>query len=264
MIGRGRTASLCALVLVLAVAGCGGSKRPRDPFASVDPQKQARTPASRAAPRWAPVAVLAGRGPATRSIKIDRGAIQWRVRYRCDSGRIRVSAPRGDLAGGKRCPGHGEEASTATGAFQLGVRASGAWRVVVEQQIDTPLHEPPLPAMARSRGRVIARGEFYPVERSGRGEVLLYRLSRKRLALRLRGFRTSNNLDLAVWVSANRRPRTSRDAFRSTHLEIASLKSTRGEQNYLLPRSLRVSRVRSVVIWCRPIRIAYAAARLRR
>jgi hypothetical protein len=45
---------------------------------------------------------------------------------------------------------------------------------------------------------------------------------------------------------------------------VRALKATRGEQNYLLPAGLRADRVRSVVVWCVPVRIAYTAAALRR
>jgi len=45
-------------------------------------------------------------------------------------------------------------------------------------------------------------------------------------------------------------------------VEIAELKSTAGNHNYVLPPGSRPSDARSVIIWCAPIRIAYTAAAL--
>jgi hypothetical protein len=53
-------------------------------------------------------------------------------------------------------------------------------------------------------------------------------------------------------------------ANRAPHTVLRGLKSTLGDQNYVLPAGTRAGRVRSIVIWCEPIRIAYTAATLRR
>ncbi len=67
-----------------------------------------------------------------------------------------------------------------------------------------------------------------------------------------------------MWTSPVARPRTSRQAFRAPHSTVAELKSTAGSQNYLLPRGTSASDIRSVIIWCEPVRIAYGAAALTR
>jgi len=63
-------------------------------------------------------------------------------------------------------------------------------------------------------------------------------------------------------VSEAKAPRTSEEALDAPHVEIDRLKSTAGAQNYELPDSVDPERVRSVVIWCEPVRTAYAAATL--
>ena len=152
----------------------------------------------------------------------------------------------------------------SNGRRELRVQATGAWRVEVEQEVDTALREPPLAAMRSPAAEVLARGDFYKVERESRGRAILYRLANGRLALRMEGFKTEANIDLFVWLSEARRPRTTRAAFEARHVEFAALKSTLGDQNYLLPRTARASRIRSIVIWCEPVRIVYAAATLTR
>lgn len=263
-----------ALAAALAVAGCGGgdddgSGAGEDAFREVSAQPSLTRTARRAAPRWAVVKRLTGTAPATESVTIAPGAIQWRARWRCSSGEIALevqpkprSAP--ETSGG-RCPGSGDVAWVQTGEQALRVTASGRWSVVVEQQIDTPIAEPALAAMAPGRGRVLARGSFYDVEREGRGEVRLYRLRDGRLALRMDPFRTSSNTDLFVWLSAARRPKTTAQGVKAPRLgRLIALKSTIGSQNYILGRGIDPRRIRSILIWCEPIRIVYTAAALER
>jgi hypothetical protein len=259
-------------VLVLAMPGCGGSHAGRptrsvDPFSVVPTQPADGAVADRrAAPRFEPVATFAGSGSATRTFTVARGAIQWRARWHCERGALRLSAqatsgPRTVSTGA--CPRAGQGSGVRTGAMRLRVDTPGRWRVVVEQQVDTALHEPRLPSMRSPAARVLARGRFYDIERFGRGSAVLYRLAGGRLGLRLQGFVTSANTDLFVWSSRSRHPRTTVQAERGPHRVVALLKSTLGEQNYLLPTAATVADVRSVVIWCEPVQIAYTAATLR-
>lgn len=268
---RPAAAWVAALAVALAAAGCGDSDEPsaaeKDPFRAV-PQGTVVAPSDKAAPRWEPVTTISGTGAATRTVNIAEDAIQWRVRWRCEPGTFSVTispAPRsGDARADGDCPGRGEHSWVASGRRELRVQATGAWRIEVEQEVDTPLREPPLAAMRSPAAEVLARGEFYKVERESRGRAILYRLGNGRLALRMENFRTEANTDLFVWLSEARRPRTTQAAFRARHVEFAALKSTLGDQNYLLPRSADASRIRSIVIWCEPVRIVYAAATLTR
>ncbi len=254
--------------LLVAFAGCGGDddEERADPFSKVDPRISKTR--DRAAPRWEPVATLAGSSADAESFEVSKRAIQWRARWRCSKGRLNLSVsprPRSSPERtGARCPDRGEASWIQSGRQRLSVNPRGRWRVVVEQQVDTPLREPPLRAMRADGAEVLARGRFYRVERRGRGRAALYRLPGGRHALRFEGFNTSANTDLFVWLSEARRPKTTKQAVRAPHREFALLKSTLGDQNYLLPRNLDVDRFRSIVIWCEPVSIVYTAAALRR
>jgi hypothetical protein len=264
-----RRAAPAVLALVLA-AGCGGESgddRPeKDPFVAVG-ERHARPQAPHAVPRWERIGTFSGSGEAVERIEVRRDALQWRVRWTCERGRIALTAGRDgarpERLAAERCPGEGRTSSLQHGRLALRVRAGGPWRLVVEQQIDAPIHEPPLREMSAPGARRIAAGAFYGIERKGSGRVALHRLPGGRLALRLEEFATTTNTDLVVWLSATRRPRTSREAFRAPYTQVAPLKSTMGEQNYVVPRGVPRAHLRSVVIWCVPERIAYAAARLR-
>ncbi len=262
---------LPALLAAVVLSGCGGAGGGSHDDPATDPFKEVRQdsekPAvTRAAPRWERAALLTGTGQAGRSVSILSGAIQWRARWKCaGSGSFALAGPDGLSLARGRCPGRATGPTAATtGTQRLAVRTEGAWRVEVEQQVDAPLREPPLRSMASADTRVLSAAPFYGVERGGGGKVTLYRLASGRLALRLEDFETSPNSDLFVWVSRAARPRTTRSAFRSPHVTIAPLKSTLGDQNYLLPETVRERDVRSIVIWCDPVRIAYAAAAMRR
>ena len=260
-----------ALVAVIALSGCGGSNGDSggDPFTKVEQRERGRDTRVQAtvAPRWAAVNSLRGSGNADRTVRISPKAVQWRVRWRCTLGTfaLRLTPPprEGNPLGTGKCPGTGTALSVDTGALRLGVRTKGPWRATVEQQVTEPLAQPALPAMKARGARVLARGRFYPIERRGRGKVDLYRLAGGRLALRFTRFATSANTDLVVWTSKARRPRTTTQALRSRHDELTPLKATGGEQNYLLPKRTDAKSVRSIVIWCKPVRIAYTAATLR-
>jgi hypothetical protein len=118
--------------------------------------------------------------------------------------------------------------------------------------------------MEAEGAEVVASGDFYPIDERGEGRAVLHELPSGRLALRLEGFGTLNNTDLFVWLSEARRPRTSQQALRSDYTELAPLKSTIGDQNYLLPEDADADDIRSIVIWCQPVRNAYTAAALER
>ncbi len=267
-----RAARVILLGLVAALAGCGSGGDEDSgafkPFSEVpQPSSAERSGTARAAPRWEKVATLSGSGPATKPFAIARNAIQWRARYRCKTGRLRLSAIAGQGARGLAdvtCPRRGARSAFRTGPQKLDVKASGPWKAVIEQQVDTALHEAPLPAMRAPRAQVLASGDFYGIERTGRGKAMLYRLPNGRLALRLAGgFATSANTDLFVWLSTAARPRTTVQAAKAKHKVLAPLKSTLGEQNYVLPKKVKAKSIRSIVIWCEPVQIAYMAATLR-
>ena len=265
--------ALGCLLLVASLAaatGCGSEDEEKraDPFAKVDPRISKVK--DRAAPRWEPIATMRGSAAEERSFVVSKRAIQWRARWRCTEGDLKMSVtpkPRSapEKPGGS-CDGRGRGTAEwiQSGRQTLKVDATGSWRVIVEQQVDTPLDEPPLRAMRASGAEVLARGRFYEIERRGKGRVALYRLPNGRHALRFEDFNTSSNTDLFVWLSEARRPRTTSAAVKAPYDQVALLKSTLGNQNYVLPRSVDPDDVRSIVIWCEPVRIAYTAAGLRR
>ncbi|HVF14143.1 MAG TPA: DM13 domain-containing protein [Acidimicrobiales bacterium] len=252
---------LLVAVAVAAAAGCGAEDPSPAPGAAT-PTGPGPGPA-KVAPRWEHLATFTGvGGQRTAGFEIGAGAIQWRVNASCATGAFGVAldGEPSPLAEVPACPGQAFGFSIRTGPGFLDVDASGSWEIVVEQQVDTPVAESALEGMTDAARQ--AHGDFYGIDQEGSGTATLYRLPGGGLALRLDPFLVTRNTDLFVWVSEARAPRTSEEALRTPHVQIDRLKSTAGAQNYVLPDSVDPEGVRSVVVWCEPVRTAYAAATL--
>lgn len=261
-----RRAAACGLAILLTLAGCGdGKKASKDPFAAI-PKRTTTAPTNEASPRFEQIAALAGSGAATKPVQVSSGALRWRTRAQCRSGQLTVTvtpAPRsGPASAQEPCSGKKDAIWAGTGPQRLAVQASGKWRLVVEQEVTTALHEPQLPAMRSAGAQVVGRGDFHGIERKGQGSATLYRLPGGRLALRMTRFATDPNTDLFVWLSQAAKPKTTAQVFKVKHTVLSPLKSTLGDQNYLLPRGLDAKVIRSIVVWCNPVQIAYAGASL--
>lgn len=271
-----RRVVLVVLLVGLAAAGCGSgdTEHRTSPTTSPSPAVSAHASATtlppgspRAAPRWETVSTFTGSGPArTPEFDVLPEAIQWRVRWTCESGHLRVVAvppPRrpGALIDGD-CPSGPDGYSIQAGRSHLEIDASGPWKAVVDQQLETPLEEAPPPELAT--GRVVAQGTFHWVEKAGSGSARLHELPDGRRILRFEDFEVSANTDLFVWLSEAVDPQTTVEAQGAPKVSLGNLKSTVGSQNYAVPPDLATERIRSIVIWCEPVSVAYVAASLQR
>lgn len=201
----------------------------------------------------------------TRPFAISTGAIQWRMRWTCATGRFVVRAADGQAPLVEE-PCNGSERTTEeTTKVGRGVRvtASGPWQMQVQQQVDVPLDEPPLAAMRQAGTRRTATGSFYRVDQVGKGRLTFYRLADGRRALRLEDFYVTPNIDLEVRLSPLRHPRSTKQYLSAPSRLVKPLDVTAGSMNFAVPDGVDPKRFRSVVIWCENLRTAYAAATLR-
>ncbi|MFP5363577.1 MAG: DM13 domain-containing protein [Thermoleophilia bacterium] len=217
-----------------------------------------------AQPRWEQVASFAGSGSAQRTLTIAPRAIQWRAEWSCTAGNFRMTVGRpsqdAPVTATSSCPDVGVESSIGAGNGRLRVTADGAWRVRVRQQIDTALVERPLAGMTASSR--LARGRFHPVQKHGEGTVTLHRLRNGRLALRFEDFYTSASPGLRIWLSRARNVKSTLEARRARYLDAGAIRSTLGSYNQMLPANVDAREVRSIVIWCPTVLIAFSAAPL--
>ena len=258
---------IVAAALLALVAGCGGDDDGEDRFGDI-PKRTIVAPSNETAPRWQQIARFSGSGETSEKVTVSKDALQWRIRWGCNEGQIDIEvdpAPEStDGRASSSCPDRDSVIWVGSGDRTIKVDSPGRYRVVIEEEVRTPLREDPLPEMRSGEAREIARGRFAPVELKGRGRAILYEMPGGRLALRMEGFGTDPNPDLDVWLSESTEPSTTRRVFRADHMTIGPLKSTIGDQNYLLPRGTKARDVRSVAVVNNPERIVYAAARLSR
>ena len=109
---------------------------------------------------------------------------------------------------------------------------------------------------------ILLSGEFYPVAHEGEGKATVYRLADGSRVLRLEDFFVLNGPDLHVWlVPVDPLP----NGFGLTiegYTDLGRLKGNVGDQNYDIPADLDLSQFKSVVIWCEPFGVPFAAAPL--
>jgi hypothetical protein len=247
------------LMVVMAV---GKPPPDKDPFIPVEALAEGRERSAQ--PRWEPVSTITGTGSTDASFRIAAGASQWKASMACDGGRMRVTdaaAESREMLADTACPHSGVQTSTKTGEHRLRVSATGSWRIAVEQQVHTALMRPPLPGMTPATR--IAHGEMRTIQRRTEGAVDLYRLPSGRLALRFESFYTTGSPGLEVWLSQAANPRSTLAARDASHVNAGELRSTLGTYNQLLPREATVDEIRSIVIWCPTVTIAFGAANLR-
>jgi electron transfer DM13 len=219
----------------------------------------------RSQPWWQQVGRYRGVGTSAADLfAIGDGAIQWRVTWTCRSGRFVVRAagqPRALID--EPCAEHATTKElTKRPSAALQIQAAGPWTARVEQQVDVPLVERPLAAMAAAGTRTVATGGFYRIDQVGRGRVTIYRLANGSYALRLRNFYVTANIDLEIRFSSLRKPRTTRQYRSAPSTAVAPLDVTAGSMNFRVPAGVDPRRYGSVVIWCPTITSAYAAATL--
>lgn len=269
---RAPAARILIVGLIALTAACGGQGNAGNPTARSQPRLPSLLGEADGSneldvrPRWERVRAFSGRGDeVTPPFLIANGAIQWRARWRCDKGRLVVRvlprAASGQALVNHPCDRSGEAFAVERGRLRLSVEANGPWNAIIQQEVDTPLVEPPLREMGPSAS-LLSEGRFFGVDEEGKGRALVYELPGGRLAVRLEDFWVTPNVDLELWTSTLAHPKTSKQIFNSAHSRVQFLKATAGSHNYVLPRELTAGRVLSLAIWCRFTHEIYAAASL--
>ena len=225
--------------------------------------------AQKSQPYWVPITSFTGTGnTTTKSFTVDNGALQWRVSWHCDAAPFTVVAVNAagvastrKLADALSCPTDSQGFSADKGAQTLKVTTSGAWKIDVDQQVDTPLVEP-VPASLTS-AKVIGTATLYNVDKTGTGTAKIYQLPDGSKMIRLENFFVTINSDLEIRLSELAAPKSTDEVEKAPFKVVAPLKATVGSMNYDVPKDIDVSKYKSIVIWCEITRNAYAAASIK-
>ncbi len=108
---------------------------------------------------------------------------------------------------------------------------------------------------------LLAQGDFYNVVHEGKGKAEIFRLPTGKMILRLDDFQVLNGPELHVYLVPTLKvePTIGTDAPAGS-ADLGKLKGNQGSQNYDIPSSVDLARIRSVVIWCQPFRVPFIAA----
>ncbi len=239
--------------------------------AAAEPAGQPTAPAEpertvlRSQPWWQAVGDVEGAGTMTAApVVVDTGALQARVKWTCQTGRLAVRVPnRARPIVDAACPGTGEGFTIEKGSVAFQVTADGPWQLHVDQQLDVPLVEPPLPAMTAPGSTLVATGSLYRIDQVGTGTLNIYRLADGNHAIRLDKFYVTANVDLELRLSPLEAPRSTPEFMSTPSVWVAPLDITAGSLNFPVPPEVNPTQYRSVVVWCPLIDSAYAAVTLR-
>jgi len=124
----------------------------------------------------------------------------------------------------------------------------------------------PTPGPAEAAGAaLVARGQFGgaidPVHHAD-GVASIYRLADGQRVLRLENFKSTNGPNLYVYLSGTASPRNTAQLGAAGEFAVAPLKANIGNQNYVLPAGLDLSKFKSVVIYCRQFHVVFGSAPL--
>lgn len=224
----------------------------------------ARPTSLRSQPWWQTVLSRDGTaGSALVPFSVAAGALEWRLNWTCTSGHLLIPSPdRARPLVDAGCPAKGSTYATRTGAGTLRVEAGGPWQVQLDQHVDVPLVEPPLPAMGEPGAAAVGAGPLYGIDEVGTGTATLWRLPDGRYALRLEDLFVTANAGLELRLSPVAAPHSTKDYTSGPSAFVAPLDVTAGSLNVAVPADVDVTRYRSLVVWCPTVNSAYAAATL--
>ncbi|HSH58402.1 MAG TPA: hypothetical protein VK988_01945, partial [Acidimicrobiales bacterium] len=240
-----RPMALALLAVAVLAAACSGSSE--SPSASAPAVRASGPPvmaspttappagdSRRSQPYWTPVVTLKGSGDTTtETFAVVPNALQWRAFFRCEKGPF-TALPLKDsgqplkrpLADGAGCEQEGKGFAVETGRFTLKITTPGTWEVRIEQQIDTPLVEPPAPGLEGAQ--VLGKTTFYGVDRQGEGTATLFKMPDGSQLIRLESFFVTLNSDLEIRMSPLPAPKTTDEIARAGFTNVAPLKATVG------------------------------------
>lgn len=136
--------------------------------------------------------------------------------------------------------------------------ADGSTRTDAEEESpgeEAPAQEP----------KVLLTGELITHEHETSGSVLVLELADGSRILRLEDLETSDGPDVHVWLS-DAEVEDSQDGWfvfdDGEYHDLGEIKGNRGNQNYVLPADIDLTRFASVSLWCDRFNVSFGAAEL--
>lgn len=217
----------------------------------------------RSQPWWQSVQTVQGTGAGSLAFTVSDQALQWRISWTCEDGPLGLTSTQSPgLDVDATCPDTATAYGIVVGDVVIDVAADGPWTITVDQQVDAPLHEPPLDAMAEPGASVVATGELHRIDQPAEGRVEVHRLADGSHVLRLDSFFVHPNADLELRLSTLTDVTSTDEFLGAVSTTIAVMDVTAGSINVAIPEGIDPGAYGSLVIWCEPAKSAYAAAPL--
>ncbi len=112
-------------------------------------------------------------------------------------------------------------------------------------------------------GQPVASGTFYSILHPTAGTATIYRMGDGSNILRFTNFDTSNGPDVHVYMVAADDAKDAASVERAGFVDLGVIKGNVGDQNYVLPSDLDLTKYRAVSIWCKRFSVNFGAAALR-
>jgi hypothetical protein len=111
---------------------------------------------------------------------------------------------------------------------------------------------------------IVATGDFDRKDdvHYANGQALIVKQTDGTHALRLQDLDAANGPDLYIYLSEHRDPTNSEQLHEGQDHNLGSLKATTGSFNYTIDPSIDISKVKSVVIYCRAFSVIFSVAAL--
>jgi hypothetical protein len=117
------------------------------------------------------------------------------------------------------------------------------------------------PSPGSGQSSVVASGRFRSLEHGTSGRALLVRLADGKVLLRFEDLDTLNGPDLRVYLSEVPAGGGAH-AYGEHFVDLGQLKGNKGNQNYVVPKNIDLTRFKSAVIWCRRFTVGFGVAPL--
>jgi Electron transfer DM13 len=120
-----------------------------------------------------------------------------------------------------------------------------------------------MPAMT-AEPALLASGSLRDGEsfHEGSGEVSIYQLENGSSLLRLENLNVTNGPALHVYLSEHTNPMNGNDVDSNGFIDLGGLKGNIGNQNYEIPAGVDLSKIKSVVIYCKTFHVVFSVASL--
>ena len=111
---------------------------------------------------------------------------------------------------------------------------------------------------------IVATGSFDRIDdvHYASGQAILVKQADGSMSLRLQDLNAANGPDLYIYLSEHPNPGTGEQLHEGGEYNLGSLKATTGSFNYDIDPSIDLSKIKSVVIYCRAFSVIFSVAGL--